>query len=156
MSRMPNAVQLAAWSLTAALASGAAAQDDGPPTVRIEQELRVTIDPKPTPNTQCEAATATSYHQRNALARLESTITVNACAAASGKFTVTVRVRDERGEVRTLEFPETWQRSDGRELSFVADYPIGENVELVSVRVRGMTCTCADAPASAAESPQAP
>jgi hypothetical protein len=36
-------------------------------------------------------------------------------------------------------------------VSFTADYPIGENVELVSARVRGLSCTCATAAAATAE-----
>ena len=40
-----------------------------------------------------------------------------------------------------------WQRTDDADVTFTADYPIGENVELLSVRLRGLTCTCADPPA---------
>jgi hypothetical protein len=43
---------------------------------------------------------------------------------------------------------ETWQRDDDKDVSFSADYPIGENVDLVSARVRGLSCTCADPPAA--------
>ena len=66
------------------------------------------------------------------------------CAAASGAFTVAVRTRDDSGQEKPLEFSETWQRTDGEDVTFTADYPIGENVELLSVRLRGLTCSCAD------------
>jgi hypothetical protein len=61
-------------------------------------------------------------------------------------------VRDESGEVKSLEFNETWQRSDAKSVVLEADYPIGENVELVNARVRGLTCTCAgEVPSEAAK-----
>jgi hypothetical protein len=107
--------------------------------------MRFSIEVPALPSAQCEASTSTSYHQRDTIARLTSTITVAGCAAAGGKFTVAVRVRDEGGTQQTLEFDETWQRTDDQDVSLTADYPIGENVELLSVRVRGMSCTCAAA-----------
>ena len=73
---------------------------------------------------------------------------VSDCTAAAGAYKVAVRVKGERGEDR-LEFSETWQRSDDRDVSFSADYPIGENAELVSVRLRNLTCTCSDPPKEA-------
>jgi hypothetical protein len=131
------------------LVSGAAAQE--PTTLRTEREINFSIEVPAIPSTQCEASTSTSYHQRNTVARVASTITVEGCAAAGGKFTIAVRVRDDRDAQQTLEFNETWQRTDDQDVSLTSDYPIGENVELLSVRVRGMSCTCAAAEGSAAE-----
>jgi len=45
---------------------------------------------------------------------------------------------------KPIEFSETWQRNDNENVTFAADYPIGDNVELVSARVRRLSCTCAD------------
>jgi hypothetical protein len=98
---------------------------------------------------QCEVAAATSYQQRNTLARVVGTIQVTDCTAAAGTFTVAVRVRDDAGD-RVLDFRETWQRDAAREVGFAADYPIGENAQLLSVRVRNLTCACADEPDAAA------
>src|SRR5688572_15536975 len=81
-------------------------------TVRTEQELRITIKPPPLPGAKCDALSSTSYHQRNTVARIESTIEIEPCAAVIGKYTVSLRVRDESAAIRTLEFPETFQRSD--------------------------------------------
>jgi hypothetical protein len=61
------------------------------------------------------------------------------------------RVRDASGELKSIEFNETWQRDDAEDVKFAGDYPIGADVELVSARVRGLTCTCAVT--SAAETP---
>jgi hypothetical protein len=120
-------------------------------TVVIEQELRLSIDLAPLPQVaECEAVATTEYRQQNTIARVASTIELRDCSvAASGEFTFFVSVRDDSGEIKPLEFKETWQRGDDRDVEFAADYAIGEDVELVSVRMRGLTCTCADAPSTA-------
>ena len=64
--------------------------------------------------------------------------------------TVVARVRDDSGEIKPLEFNETWQRNDATDVNFTSDYPIGDNVELMNVRVRNLKCTCAAAADSAA------
>jgi hypothetical protein len=132
-----------------ALATGAAAQERGgqETTIRTEQELKFSFELDAPPSAQCEAVTETSYHQRNTAARVEMTIKTGDCAAAAGEFKVTVRVRDDGGEVKALEFDGAWQRSDAADVALTADYPIGDNVELVSARVRGLTCKCAAPPA---------
>ena len=107
-------------------------------------ETRIAVDVVPLPTTQqCAAGAATEYFQRNTNARVTSTISVATCAAADGAFKVALRIRDDAGEVKTLEFEETWQRSDAKDVVVAKDYPIGENVELINARVRGLTCTCA-------------
>ncbi len=148
MSRIPVVASLA-LSLLTGLASSAAAQQGESTTVRVEQELKISLDLPDLASSQCEATSAVVYEQRNAVARVENTIKVADCTAASGEFTVTLRVRDDSGEIKTLELMETWQRADDQDVSFSADYPIGENVDLLSARVRGLRCTCADPPAQA-------
>jgi exoribonuclease R len=131
-----------------ALAAGAQERsNDEPPTFRAETELTVKIGPPQALNAQCAAEYSSTYDQRNTLARVETTIRVQACTVASGEFTVTLRVRGEDGEVKMLTLDETWARTDDKDVSLVADYAIGESVELVSARVRGRRCTCADPPA---------
>ena len=95
---------------------------------------------------QCEATTLTEYQQRNNVARVNGTVSLAACpAGTTGTFTLVARVRDESGASTTIEFPETWQRDDTADHTFSTDYPIGDNVELMSVRVRNLKCTCAAA-----------
>jgi hypothetical protein len=97
---------------------------------------------------QCEATTLTEYFQRNDVARVTGTISLSVCpAGTTGSYTVVARVRGESGEITPLEFNETWQRDDSGDVAFNKDYPIGAEVELVSVRVRGLKCACA-APAT--------
>lgn len=141
----------------AAVAAGAVAQERArggradETTIRAEQELKFSFKLDAPPSAQCEAVTATSYHQRNTAARVEMTIKTADCAAAGGEFKVTVRVKDDTGEIKPLEFDGTWQRSDAADVALTVDYSIGENVELVSARVRGLTCRCAVEPAVPAE-----
>ena len=143
----------------ATLATSGAAQDDGPSrqgrvrekqdaaaTVRTEQELTISIEVPALPSAQCEATVSTDYHQRNTVVRVASTIEVEGCAAAAGEFTLAVRVKGDDGPREPLEFKQPWQRTDAADVTLSADYPIGENVELVSVRTRDLRCTCADPP----------
>jgi hypothetical protein len=119
----------------------------GRATTSTVQEINVPIR-VPAPalvSAQCGATATTEYRQLNTIARVNAALAISDCAAASGAFTVAVRVRDESGTDKVLEFNETWQRSDDQDVKFAADYPIGDNVSLVSTRVRGLTCTCAAA-----------
>jgi len=109
-----------------------------------ERQLKFTIALPPLPSAQCSATSTMQYEQRNTIARIKSTLQIADCTVASGAFTVAVRSKDEGGADKLLEFSETWQRTDAQDVPFTADYPIGENTELVSVRLRGLTCTCAD------------
>jgi hypothetical protein len=92
---------------------------------------------------QCEASTYTEYQQRGNVARVTGTVSISACpAGTTGKFTLVARVRDDAGRSTPIEFSEMWQSPDPQDYTFFADYPIGDNVFLESVRVRNLTCTC--------------
>ena len=108
--------------------------------------LEEPIAPAQAAGPQCEATTLTEYQQRNNVARVTGTVSISSCpAGTTGKFTLVARVRDDNGEIKPIEFNETWQRHDAEDHLFNTDYPIGDNVELMSVRVRGLACTCAAA-----------
>ena len=119
--------------------------------LQAQQQLNVKLE-VPQPETlQCEATTLTEYQQRNNVARVTGSVSVANCPAGSaGAFDVVARVKDESGEIKPIEFPEKWQRDDTEDAPFTGDYPIGDNVELVNVRVRNLKCTCASAPETAA------
>jgi hypothetical protein len=115
-------------------------------TVRVEQEITLAIRLAPPPSAlQCGASTTTASQQRDTIARINTTLEIKDCTVASGAFTVALLVKEENGQQKPLEFSETWQRSDDQDVQFTADYPIGDNTELVDVRLRGLRCTCADA-----------
>ena len=119
-------------------------------TVRTEQQLTVKLEVPQPEALQCEASTLTEYQQRNNIARVTGSVSISNCPAGSaGTFDVVARVRDESGEIKPLEFAEKWQRNDKGASPFTGDYPIGENVELMNVRIRNLKCTCAEAPEAA-------
>ena len=92
---------------------------------------------------QCEASTLTEFEQRNNVARVSGTVSISMCpAGTTGSLTLVANVRDEAGAITPIEFSERWQRADAQDHTFNSDYPIGDNVYLVSVRVRSLTCTC--------------
>ena len=118
-------------------------------TVRKEQEVKISLDAPPQLNApQCEAAATTNYFQSGTVARVAGTISVRNCSTGSaGSYNIVVRVKDDKDEVHSLEFSDKWQRNDGEDVEFAADYPIGQDVDLVNVRVRDLRCTCGDPPA---------
>src|SRR5262245_7966905 len=94
---------------------------------------------------QCEASTYTEYEQLGNVARVTGTVSISACpAGTTGKFALVARVRDEAGATKPIEFSEMWENPDAQDYVFFADYPIGDDVFLESVRVRNLTCTCED------------
>ena len=95
---------------------------------------------------QCEASTYTEYQQVGNVARVTGTVNISACpAGTTGKFALVARVRDEAGTRTPIEFTEMWENPDAQDYTFFADYPIGDNVFLESVRVRNLMCTCESA-----------
>ena len=92
---------------------------------------------------QCEASTYTEYEQRGNVARVTGTVSISACpAGTTGKFALVARVRDDAGTSTPIEFSEVWESPDAQDYIFFADYPIGDDVFLESVRIRNLTCTC--------------
>jgi hypothetical protein len=92
---------------------------------------------------QCEASTYTEYEQLGNVARVTGTVSISACpAGTTGKFALVARVRDEAGVSKPIEFSEAWENADAEDYIFYADYPIGDDVFLESVRVRNLTCSC--------------
>jgi hypothetical protein len=125
-------------------------------TKRTEQPVKLTLDaPPPLSGPQCAAVATTNYDQANTVARVDGTISAWNCSkGSSGTYNLVIRVRDQKGEVNSLEFSDKWsQGSAGQEVKFAADYPIGQDVDLVSVRMHDLQCTCADAPADPAPDP---
>jgi hypothetical protein len=110
---------------------------------RLEQELKLAKLFEPPPLLQCGGSTTTEYRQLGTIAHINGTLEIPGCAAASGTLTVAVVVKDSSGAEKVLEFTEAWQRGDAQNVRFSADYPIGEQVELVDVHLSDLTCKCA-------------
>lgn len=119
--------------------------DGAAQTARTEHELTVKIELPAASGPQCEASTLTEYSQRDTAALVMGTVSISSCPAGSaGSFTLVARVKDAAGAIEPLEFKETWQHDDAQDHVFNGTYPLGTDVELVSVRVRNLTCTCAE------------
>jgi hypothetical protein len=130
-------------------ASRAAPKCEPTPTqtkFELETKIDVVLELPEQKMLQCAAAIEVEYSQRNTVAGVTGTIDTKDCAAASGEYRVVVSVRNEALELTTLEFEETWQRLDAQPVIFKKDYPIGDGVELVRVRARPVSCTCAGSP----------
>jgi len=92
----------------------------------------------------CEAFITIQYHQRNTLARVESTVEHESCTASKGEFELLVNILDENGVSRNLSFHESWEQTDDSLLKLSKDYPIGENVTLKRVITQRIRCECED------------
>ena len=119
--------------------------DEGAPQVkRTERELSLSFEVAAPDLRQCEIAIDNEYYQRDTIVRVNSMIKNSDCAASSGAFDIELQVRNMDGGTERLVFHELWQRDDDQPVKFTADYPIGENLELVRLRSRGPSCTCND------------
>jgi hypothetical protein len=112
--------------------------------LRLEREVTIVQELAAPNSLLCETSIVVEYFHRDTIARVNGMIENETCAASSGQYDVEVRVKDENGEMRTLQFREFWQRDDDLPVEFSADYPIGENVELIRLSTSGLKCTCAD------------
>jgi hypothetical protein len=120
-------------------------------TVRNEAEVTVRVEVGGSRKPQCQANALTEYFQQGTMARVNGTVNISACpAGTTGAFTLVARIKDDSGEVQPLEFKQTWEHDEPQALKFSGDYPLGDKVELVSMRVRNLTCTCVEPAVEAA------
>lgn len=116
-----------------------------PPTIlRTEQEFTLSLELATEMILQCETRVDLEYDQRDTIVRVDGVIENETCAASSGRYEIEAQVKDENGEAETLVFSELWQRDDDQPVAVAGDYPIGENVELIRLRLRRLRCTCSD------------
>jgi len=119
----------------------ACAQDE-PTVLRSEQELRLRLELAAPQSLECESHVELEYFQRDTLARVTGVIDNETCAASSGTFEIEARVQGADDLRETLVFDQSWERDDDQPVEFSAEYPIGENVDLIRVRSRGLRCLC--------------
>ncbi len=106
--------------------------------------------------TACEATAALEYFQRGTEADVETTIENVDCEASSGTFTIEATVRaDGQKDSAKLSFPETWSRDTDEPVEISKRYPIGDNVDLLRVKVRKLRCECSEETADAETVPEA-
>ena len=112
-------------------------------TEDIPFEMSVSV-PMGYKTADCEAKLNIEYFQRGDNAEVFSTLTNSECDASFGSYTVQLRYRGEGDELETVDYDETWQRDDTESVVAKRQYFIGENVDLVRVKSRSLTCTCVD------------
>lgn len=112
--------------------------------VRIEKEMPVTLDLPPMKLVQCTPAIELAYTQRDTAVSVEGTLENKDCGASRGDYTLAISIRNEKHELTTVEFLESWERQDDQPVRFTGTYPIGANVDLVRVRPVHLRCACAD------------
>lgn len=112
--------------------------------VQSEGELEVLLELPPRLLAQCEATIEIAYTQRGSDVGVEGEIENEDCGASNGDYELLVSIRNASGEVKTLEFFESWRRQDDELVSFSRAYPIGENVDLLRVRAARLRCNCAE------------
>jgi hypothetical protein len=131
-------------SLSSASRTRASQCGDGETAVESEQkEITLTLELPAIVTAQCKAALSIEYLQLGAIAKVDGVIENKDCAASGGEYTIEARVRDGSGETQKLDFSESWQRTDDQPVNFSAEYPIGDNVELLRIRTSGLRCECA-------------
>ena len=113
-------------------------QDDSNRTMTIEVKKTITFEARVG---GCEANLSLEYWQTGDQAEVDMVLNNNECPASSGEFTIQVRYRTEDGELVTDEYPEMWSRDDDQPLEMSRLYPIGDNVDLIRVRSRRLSCT---------------
>lgn len=114
--------------------------------IRSEKEVEFPLELPPLTVVQCAVTVEVAYTQRDTSVGVEGTIENRVCGASSGDYKLVVSVRNERRELRTLEFMESWRREDDRPVKISGAYPIGADVEVVRVRPVQLRCSCAEVP----------
>lgn len=112
--------------------------------VRTEKETTVAVSIPSPKAVRCQATIEVEYAQWNTVAKVQGTIDSADCTTCNGDYTMAVRVRHGNGEVETLEFHDSWARDDRAPVTFTSEYPIGKNVDLLSVQPRHVSCVCVD------------
>lgn len=110
---------------------------------RVEKKYTIQLD-APQGKAYCQAQVWTEYVQKNTVAWVEGEIENPDCGASAGEYTVSIRYRDEDGEVHNVDHVESWQRDNYQNVEFEGEYFIGENVDLMRVRARKIVCICAE------------
>lgn len=137
--RMLLTVGLIALSAHAQEASDA--QEEDKDQLTIEFSKTITLEKRVG---GCQANLQMEYWQKGHIAEVQSTLTNPDCAASSGHYTISVRYRNDDGEMHSDEYQETWERSDGEPVTATKHYEIGDDVDLIRVRSRRLSCSCAD------------
>lgn len=110
---------------------------------QVEKKYTIRLD-APQGTAYCHAQIRTEYIQKNTIAAVKGEIENGDCGPSGGEYTISIRYRDEAGEIHNTEHLESWRREDDQNVRFEEEYLIGENVDLMRVRARKIVCICAE------------
>ena len=114
---------------------------------QAEKQAKALRDAQLAEALQCSATTVTEYSQETSVVHIKGSISILSCPVGStGTFDVVALVKDRSGASKPIEFHEMWERHDAGDAPFAGEYPIGDDVELVNVRIHNLKCTCAGLP----------
>jgi len=108
-----------------------------------EKTFTIKLDAAP-PTKYCKSNTSIEYFQNDTTAIVNGEIKIDGCTEASGQYTISLRYRDDAGDMHNIDFDETWQRNSIAPVIISHIYPMAENVDLIRVRARRARCVCND------------
>ena len=136
---MKHVIACLTFLLAAAVAS-ADREREVSNTATISNTVEMKLE---TDSNLCQATASMDYFQRGAEAQVETSIDTDECGPAEGTYIVKITVRgDSDEEPRVLDFEETWERGDDMPVESMKRYPIGDDVDLLRVKTRKLSCTC--------------
>ena len=99
----------------------------------------------------CNAELHLEYFQKGTDAHVKTTLKNEECGASSGNYTLRVRYTDAKGEMDLVEFEETWNRDDDAMVISEKEYFVGDDIDIVRVNTRRLSCSCKGAEAKEEE-----
>lgn len=99
----------------------------------------------------CKASIWVEFNQYDTIAAYNGEISNEDCGASGGSYTISVRYRDESGEVHNIDSEHTWHRDNEQKVVIEGEQSIGENVDLIRVRARKIQCVCDEVESQATE-----
>ena len=93
----------------------------------------------------CSAELFLEYFQKETDAHVKIVLNNEECGASSGNYTIRVRYKDAQGELGLVEFEEAWNRDDDGNVVNEKDYFVGDDIDIVRVNSRRLSCSCKEA-----------
>jgi hypothetical protein len=92
----------------------------------------------------CKVELRLEYYQKGADAHVKTMLSNEACGASSGNYTIRIRYKDAQGELGLTEFEEAWNRDDDGMVVNEKEYFVGDDVDIVRVNSRRLSCSCTE------------
>jgi len=108
----------------------------------IDEHVRVLPVTSKFHDSRCEAKLLIEYYQKGTDAHVNSELTNDVCGASFGDYTIRVRYKDAHGEIKQLEFEETWAREDDAEWTSEKEYFVGDDIDIIRVKAKDLSCKC--------------